>query len=274
MAKEHKFKHHKKRNTAFLFEALSREATKAILQKDLKRASFIKKVLVDFFSPLCEMKKELDLYKSLENETVEANIADRFLQEVKNRHSRLDKKKIFNEQTSLIKVINKHLGFSVYDNFVPSYKNIATVSQIFNDKTPIKEKILLEQTVLKNISSEKQKQELKPVDNIVYKSFTNKFNEKYSDLLSEQKTLLTRFVSSFADNGLELKVYLNEEIQRLKEGINTALNVEEIKNDQDLKKKTTEVQEFLKTFKDAKDISKEMLEKVLKIQQFVHEVNK
>ncbi len=35
----------------------------------------------------------------------------------------------------------------------------------------------------------------------------------YGDnLLREQKELLTRYISSVADNGLELKLYLNEEI--------------------------------------------------------------
>ena len=36
-----------------------------------------------------------------------------------------------------------------------------------------------------------------------------KFNERYeTDLLNEQKDLHTRYIASFADNALELKIYL------------------------------------------------------------------
>jgi len=267
--------HNKKRNTAFLFEVLTREGTKAILNKDTVRANFIKTMLLDFFGPRTEMKRELVLYKSLQKESVEKDIAEKYLNEVKNRYEKLDKKKIFNEQSTLIGVINKYLGSKVYNNFVPNYKNLATIAQMFNDNTPIKEKILLENNVIKEISKvEEQKQTLKPVDNILFKTFASKFNEKYSELLSEQKDLLSRFVGSFADDGLELKIYLNEEIERLKEGVSLAKKEENISSDMHMLEKTRNVEEFLKTFKDAKEITHDMLEKILKIQQFVHEVSK
>jgi len=274
MGKEYKFKHHKKRNTAFLFEALSIEGTKAILEKDINRANFVKTMILDFFGPKTELGKELNLYKALDKGTVENEIADKYLQEVKSRYEKLDKKKIFNEQSTLISVINKYLGGKVYNNFVPSYKNLATITQVFSDTTPIKEKILLEKTVLQQISKLEEKvNNLKPVDNILYNTFTKKFNEKYSDLLSEQKDLLTRFVGSFADDGIDLRVYLNEEIERLQEGLEAALKSEEIKSDEGMKQKTQNVKDFLKSFRDAKEITHDMLEKILKIQQFVHEVN-
>jgi hypothetical protein len=266
--------HNKKRNTAFLFEALSIEGTKAILEKDINRANFVKTMILDFFGPKTELSKELNLYKALDKGSVESEIADKYLQEVKSRYDKLDKKKIFNEQSTLINVINKYLGGKVYNNFVPSYKNLATITQLFNDATPIKEKILLERSVLQQISKLNEKvNELKPVDNILYNTFTKKFNEKYSELLSEQKDLLTKFVGSFADDGLDLKIYLNEEIERLKEGLEIALKSEEIKDDESMRQKTQNVKDFLKSFRDAKEITHDMLEKILKIQQFVHEVN-
>ena len=55
-----------------------------------------------------------------------------------------------------------------------------------------------------------------PIDNI-YKSFVKRFNQEYSDkLLPSQKELLNKFVTSFHNNGLELKNYLNEEVGRLR----------------------------------------------------------
>ena len=87
---------------------------------------------------------------------------------------------------------------------------------------------------------------MKSVDNIVYKSFVSKFNEEYSSVLpSEQKELLGKYVSSFADNGIEFKVYMNEEIGRLKERVMKSLDCEEISKDSEMKKSTNEVYALL-----------------------------
>ena len=61
---------------------------------------------------------------------------------------------------------------------------------------------------------------MKTMDNLVYKTFANKFNKEYSTgLIKEQKELLAKFISSFSNNGLDLKFYLNEEIGRLKKEV-------------------------------------------------------
>jgi hypothetical protein len=51
--------------------------------------------------------------------------------------------------------------------------------------------------------------------------FVKRFNETYQhSLLKEQKELLGNFITSFSDNGVGLKVFLNDEIGRLKEAVN------------------------------------------------------
>ena len=42
-------------------------------------------------------------------------------------------------------------------------------------------------------------------------------------MLTEQKELLTNFITSFSDNGLGLKSYLNSEIGRLKEAVSAEI---------------------------------------------------
>lgn len=265
-------KHNKKRNTAFLYEVLLREGTKATLEKDFERLKTIKKFIVNAFHPETELGKELNLYKALLNTKIDKDIAEKYLQEVKDRHSRLDKRELFNEQSYLIGRINKSLGTNLYNVFVPNYKNLATVAQIFNDTIPVKEKILLEKAFLESTTLLNENKELKPIDNLVFKTFTKKFNEKYSSLLSEQKDLLTKYISSFADDGMELKVYLNEEIERLNKKISHSLQLEEIKSDNRMLEKTKKLIDILSNFRTNKVATSTMLEEVLKIQQFVHEV--
>ncbi len=112
-----------------------------------------------------------------------------------------------------------------------------------------------------------------PIDNIVYKTFVKKFNEEYSGILEEQQNLLKNYVLSFSDNGVQLKLFLNEEIGRLKQSIQELLTLEDIKKDSDMLKKTREVAQLLEGYGNTEiDIS--MLKKILKIQNFVNEANK
>ena len=60
-----KFRHNKKRNTAFLFEALIREVTKAVAEGNKKREAKIIKIIKEHFSKSTELSKELKIYKCL-----------------------------------------------------------------------------------------------------------------------------------------------------------------------------------------------------------------
>lgn len=267
-------KHNKRRNTAFLYEVLVREGTKATLAKDLVRLDTVKKLILEFFNNNTCLGAELYLYGCVKKPNVDKSLADKYLAEVKYRHAALDRRELFNEQTRLINKINKSLGMEIYNNFIPYYKDLATISQIFNDTTPVKEKILLEQEVLKRFENTNTQKELKPIDNIVYKTFVKSFNEKYSNLLSEQKDLLTKYISSFADDGMELKIYLNEELSKLNDKVKAALLNASIKESGQLTEKTKKLLDVIQEFKQKKTMSPDMLENLLKIQQFVHEVEK
>ena len=273
---ENNFKHNKKRNTAFLYECLVRELTKSMLEKNETKRNAVLMVLREYFSQDTALSTELKIYRSFEENSVEEKYTEKFLNEAKLKHMSINKKDLFNEQSSLINTINKKLGFSVYGNFVPNYKNLATLSQIFNDKTPIKEKVLLEETVKKHITLKEETKEQKLInnmDNLTYKTFVKKFNEQYdSKLLKEQKELLNKYVKSTTDNALELKVFLNEEIYRLKEGVNKASKMEEILQDKFMSKKVESLKDFLENFKN-QEVTQESLSNIMKIQQFVYEVN-
>jgi hypothetical protein len=59
---------------------------------------------------------------------------------------------------------------------------------------------------------------MKTLDSLTYNTFVDKFNSSYKhSLLKEQRELLTNYITSFSDNGLGLKMFMNEEIGRLKE---------------------------------------------------------
>ena len=209
-----KLKHNKKRNTAFLYEALIKELTKSIINKDDQVKAEISEILKGNFANTSVLGKELQLYKTLnETESVDLYTAERLITETRTAHAALNKENIYENQTRLINVINKKISSGVFSNFVPNYKNLATISQIFNDDLSPKERVLLERGLISAMSSKKQQHKSKtmvPIDNLVYNKIIEGFNDKYgSSLLEEQKELLKNYIVSFSDNGLSLKVFLN-----------------------------------------------------------------
>ena len=88
----------------------------------------------------------------------------------------------------------------------------------------------------------------------------------------EQKDLLGKYIASFADNGLELKVYLNEEIGRLKGALLNALTVEEVSSDATMVEKAKQVIAVLEGFRQEPP-SQKVIHTVLKIQKLVGEIN-
>jgi hypothetical protein len=268
-----KAKHNKKRNTAFIFEALSREMTKTIVSKDEQRRKAIASIIKEHFKKGSQLRKELDLYRTLdEHSESDEKIATKLVQEARTEYDTIDKTELFNEQTALINAINKQLSKAVFSNFVSNYKHLATISQVFNRDAGVKERVLLESTLVNSMTKPREEIEMKPVDNVVYKTFVKSFNEEYSEHLpTEQKELLSRYISSFNDNGLELKNYLNEEVGRLKEKVGESLLNEEISADEEMTKATKEVISLLESFTQ-KQIDEELIRQVLNIQSFIREV--
>ena len=269
-----KIKHNKKRNTAFVYEALIREATIAIIKQDDKRKNKVFSIIKKHFNSDTLLYKDLECYRSLYENTVRTKeIASKILFEVKTQKRLIDPDGLFKQQTELIHDINKELTSETFNNFVPSYRSLATIQQILSIKSSPKTKVMLENEIIKNmIIVEEKASEMPTIDNLTYKNFVSKFNEKYNDkLLKEQKELLTHYVASFSDNSLQLKIFLNNEIARLKEKIKEAVDIPYIKEDEDMLNKVNLISEKLKSFS-KETINDSMLFTVLASQSLIEEI--
>jgi|TARA_R100000455_G_C6247190_1_gene104650 hypothetical protein len=266
-------KHNKKRNTAFIYEALVREIVKQSVAKNSKKRNAAIQIMKEAFAPKTQLRKELDLYKTLmENNNLQEKIAEKILQETKDQHSKVNQKELFKEQSVAISKINKQLSKDVFNNFVPNYKYLATISQIFGSLESPKTKVLLETKIVERLTSKPIEETQAPqVSSLVVKTFTKRFNDSYSTLLESQKQLLSNYISSFADNGLEFNFYLSEEIGRLKEVVINAQKLEETENDNTIKENLSKVNDMLDNIK-KEPIGKETLYKVLQIQQLEKEI--
>jgi hypothetical protein len=264
-----KNKHNKKRNTAFVFEALAREATTAIIKGDQERKAKVVSIVRKHFTGDSLLRKDLECYRSLyENQNLDEATSKKILEAAMISKRLIDPDGLFKQQTEVINDINKDLSPVTFNNFVPNYKSLATIAKMFNTNSP-KQTVMLESKIIQGMTGKTEEQTLDPIDSLTFTTFTKKFNEKYGDsLLREQKELLNHYISSFSQDELETKIYLNRELGRLKQSLSEAVNVDEIANDPEMIKKTNAVKDRLEILLKETRLNESTLLTILKTQLF------
>ena len=172
-----KVKHNKKRNTAFVYEALIREATAAILKKDIKRRNTVVDLLKRHFEPGSVLHQDLECHRSLyESHSLDKITSEKILREARLTHRLLNPSHVFKAQSDLIHDINKKLEPSVFNAFVPNYKTLASISQIFSHKISPRDQVLLEGEIIDSMTTTASAEDtLENIDNLVIKTFVEKY---------------------------------------------------------------------------------------------------
>ena len=80
-----------------------------------------------------------------------------------------------------------------------------------------------------------------------------------------------RQIFSVSDNGVSLKSYLNEEIERLRNRVNSSLELQEVQSDDQMVEKTRKVLDFLDNLKNTK-LDERAIKKIMQVQELVREV--
>ena len=224
-----KVKHSKYKNTGILFELLTRQLTSdTITGNQSKSLSFLKK----HFNSKTELLKEYKIYHTLATKKYNKDSqATMLIEELVKAHGRLNKSQLRREKYNLIKEIKE--TYNVNDFFkakITNYKVMASIFNLLENKkaTPIsivnskvtllehiteKQQKIKKNTVLENFSTQDKDTRL-----LTYKVLLEKFNDKYSNLQENQKTLLKEYVNSVT-NSPSLKSYLNQEIKAVKKDL-------------------------------------------------------
>jgi hypothetical protein len=269
-----KTKHNKKRNSAFIYEALIREATVASMRGDTDKRNKVVKLVKKHFRPGGLLRKDLECYQSLHRgQNINEDQSEKIIKEAKIAQRLIDPNGLFKAQTSLIGDVNKELSPSVFANFVPNYRSLATIAQLFSGQPSPRRTVEIEHHIIQEMAQPIPTEiTATAVDDIVFRKFVGKFNSKYSEeLIKEQKQLLSYYVTSVSDNAVELKMYLNEEINRLKNKVLEARGLPEVKKDEDMVDKTNKVIEKLDALAQ-QDINESALLTVMKTQKLVKEI--
>ena len=266
-------KHNKKRNTAFIYESLMREMTACVLKKDSEQKEKIMSLVKKHFNVAGVLYYDLKNYRALyENQNLDQAMSEKILAEAKINNRMIDPNKLFDAQTDLINDVNKEISPSVFNTFVPNYKTLATIHQIFSPLTEPKNKVILEAQLVDNMCSKLESDNMENVDSLTLNRFIEKFNDKYGNKFhEEQKALLNNYITSFVDNGLGLKVYLNEELARLKGLLEDSKKSPHVAEDIEMVSKIGLICDELEFLQDEK-LDEKSLFTVLKTQELVKEI--
>ena len=268
-----KVKHNKKRNTAFIFEALIRELSKSILKHDKKRRTQINSIIREHFTKGAPLDEELQCYTALaEKSNLDTYTAEKMIYRSRTLHESINKGEIFAEQSRVISKINKQLGGAVFSNFVPNYKLFATISQLFNKKTPLNQKVILEKQILETLvaTPTSEPRTMHPLDDLVIKSFAQNFNTKYASLLPEQQALLGKYAVAIGTNEVDFRLAVGEELKRLRTEVEQSLRLDEVASDSEMVTNTKKVLEQISEF-NVSHIGEKEFKKILKLQELVRE---
>jgi hypothetical protein len=224
-----KVKHSKYKNTGILFELLTRQLTSdTITGSQSKSLSFLKK----HFNKRTELLKEYKIYHTLATQKYNKDSkATMLIDTLLEAHGKLNKGQLRREKYNLIKEIKD--TYNVNNFFkakITDYKVMAsifnllenknaTALSIVNSKVTLLEHITEKQVkAKKNVVLETFNKQDKDTRLLTYKVLLEKFNDKYSDLQDNQKTLLKEYVNSVT-NSPSLKSYINQEIKEVKKTI-------------------------------------------------------
>ena len=224
-----KVKHSKYKNTGILFELLTRQLTSdTISGNQQKSLSFLKK----HFNSKTELFKEYKIYHTLATQKYnKESQATMLIEALVKAHGKLNKGQLRREKYNLIKEIKD--TYDVNDFFkakITDYKIMASIYNLLENKeaSPLsiveskvtilehiteKPKTVKNNSVLENFDKQDKNTRL-----LTYKVLLEKFNDKYSNLEENQKTLLKEYVNSVS-NSPALKSYINQEINEVKKKI-------------------------------------------------------
>ena len=224
-----KIKHSKYKNTGILFELLTRQLTSdTIAGNQTKSLSFLKK----HFNSKTELLKEYKIYHTLATKKYNKdNQATMLISTLLEAHEKLNKSQLRREKYNLIKEIKD--SYNVNDFFkakITDYKIMASIYNLLENRNATPMSIVNSKVTLLEHITHKSKKETKDIvlENfskqdsdtrlLTYKVLLEKFNDKYSGLENNQKTLLKEYVNSVS-NSPALKSYINQEIKEVKKEI-------------------------------------------------------
>jgi hypothetical protein len=281
-----KIKHSKYRNTGLIFELLVKQIAADTLNKKESPAIDI---LRKHFTGKTSLVREFKLYEFiLKNKGVGQYKAETILSTITEISRKLNRNTLKEQKYSLISDIKK--GYDINEFFsiqVTDYKALASLyclleAQTNNDLIDPNLLVNFRSTLLEHLTTEIQdKKEVKDtlieeyskydkdLKLLTFKILLEKFNDKYKDLLPQQKNILKEFITS-VNSQTRLRTLVNEELSNIK---NEVSKLASRVKDEVVKIKLDEVTKSIVTLSNKEKIKDNHLINLMQYYDLVNELN-
>lgn len=280
-----KIKHSKFRNTGLIFELLVKQiAADTLNKKDSPAIEILKK----HFTGRTSLVREFKLYEFiLKNKGIGQNKAETILSTITEISKKLNRNTLKEQKYSLISDIKK--GYDINEFFsiqVSDYKALASLYCLLeaqNNNELVDPNLLVNfrSTLLEHLTTEKQDAEEvkdtlieeygkydKDLKLLTFKILLEKFNDKYKDLLPQQKKILKEFITS-VNSQTRLRTLVNEELTNIK---NEVSKLSTRVKDEVVKIKLDEVAKTIKTLSNKEKINDNHLVNLMQYYDLVNEL--
>jgi len=280
-----KIKHSKFRNTGLIFELLVKQiAADTLNGSDSPAVDVIKK----FYSDKSSLAKEYKLYEFIvKNKNVSQSKAEAIVSTITEVSRRLDIKSLKTQKYELISEIKKHYNIDEFFGMqVRDYKPLAALYCLLeaqNNDNLINPQVLIDNktTILEHLTSAPQNEEEvkdtlieeyskydKDLKLLTFKLLLEKFNDKYKDLLPEQKNILKEFITS-VNSQSRLRSLVNEEMNKIASAVR---NLSSKVKDEVIKIKLDEVSKSIKPLSNKDKIKDSHLVNLMQYYDLVNEL--
>jgi hypothetical protein len=280
-----KIKHSKYRNTGLIFELLVKQIAADTLNREQSPAVSI---LKEFYATRNSLAKEYKLYDLvIKSKGASQKRAEAIISTITEVSRKLNQEALKNQKYKLISEIKKHYDLDEFFSIqVRDYKALASMYCLLeaqNNQELVDPKYLVDNkmTLLEHLTDKSQNSNYvkdtlieeyskydKDLKLLTFKILLEKFNNKYKDLLPEQKNVLKEFITS-VNSKKRLHNIVNEELKKLN------LEVSKLSTkvtDEVVKIKLEEVARSIKTVKNTEKIDDTHLVNLMQFYDLVNEL--
>lgn len=232
-----KVKHSKYKNTGLIFELLVKQvAADTLSKKDSPAVQLIRK----YYAGNTSLAKEYRLYEYIaKNRGVSQYKAEAIVSTIIELSRKISAQTIKKQKYELIAEIKEHYNLDEFFAIkVADYKPLAALYCLLEGQSAldlVDPQVLVDNkvTILEHLTSQKQDEEGvkdtlieeyakydKDLKLLVYKILLEKFNDKYKELLPEQKNILKEFITSVSSS-TKLRKVVNEELSKIREEVDS-----------------------------------------------------
>ena len=221
-------KHNKKRNSFIVYEQLITLATRLAAGNNNTEANYVIGIIKEYYSPKTNLGKEYKLMRSVfETKARSKEVAKDILQEALSEGSTISEENLNFEKGRLINAVNKSFSKDFYKIPVKNYKHAASLQILMNESrsdqvdTDPAERANIKNMLIENLAKKEPPKNKENVDNLTLSLMIQKFNKRYANVMNEDQREILAVWTNYLINKNEdqARTILEDKVSKLKSSL-------------------------------------------------------